>query len=54
MLSTVQLDYQPGGEADKVHDMRSDRLLAFEFVGSQPVSAQMRPEAPLRVRHPAA
>ncbi len=53
VLPGISLDDQSGAEVHKVEHIRSQRLLAAEFLSTQPVGAQMAPEHVLGVGHSA-
>src|SRR6476659_10128889 len=43
MLTTIELDHHLSREADEIHDVRTDRLLALELEAVQACSAQACP-----------
>ncbi len=51
MLSTVDLDDQPGSMGDKIHDVWAHGLLAAEFLAGEPAGAEVFPQASLGVGH---
>jgi len=48
---TVDLDHQPRGQADEIHDEGSDQSLAPKFEPVKPAPAQARPQVPFDAAH---
>jgi hypothetical protein len=51
VLGSVDLDHEFRGAAAEIGEVRTQRLLALEFVPGQPSVAQFMPKPPLGVGH---
>jgi hypothetical protein len=49
MLSTISLDHQPCLKTDKIHNIRFNDDLTFEFVARHTMRSQAVPEQPFSI-----
>jgi len=50
VLPAIKFNYQSGFVANEIHNVQTQRLLAFEFEASEAVSSYFAPQNALRIR----